>query len=67
MSSAAKSIYCERGVKEYWIVDPEEKTIEIMTNDGRFFQTIALLRPHSSLESAMFPGLSMKVEAIFGM
>lgn len=65
--SRKKAIYCERGVKEYWIIDPQDKTIEIMVNDGKVFQTEALLREPAILESAMFPGFSMKVEEVFAI
>ena len=65
--SHKKAVYCERGVKEYWIVDPEDKTIEIMVKDGNFYRTEALLRASAVLESAMFPGFSMKVEEVFAL
>src|ERR1035438_10503813 len=29
-----KEIYCQSGVREYWIVDPDAETIEIMINEG---------------------------------
>jgi Uma2 family endonuclease len=65
--SRKKRIYCERGVREYWIVDPEDRTIEIMVRDGAFYQTVALLRPPSLLESGMFPGFSMETEEVFSI
>ena len=65
--SRKKRIYCERGVREYWIIDPEDRTIEIMVKDGAFYQTVALLRPPAMLESAMFPDFSMKTEDVFSI
>jgi Uma2 family endonuclease len=65
--SRKKRIYCERGVREYWIIDPEDRTIEIMVKEGAFYQTVALLRPPAVLESAMFPGFSMKIEEVFAI
>ncbi len=65
--SRKKRIYCERGVREYWIIDPEERTIEIMVKEGAFYQTVAMLRPPAMIESAMFPGFSMKVEEVFAI
>ncbi len=65
--SRKKRIYCECGVREYWIIDPEDRTIEIMVKEGAFYQTVALLRPPDKIESAMFPGFSMKVEEVFAI
>jgi Uma2 family endonuclease len=60
-----KEIYCKQGVEEYWIVDPEDETIEIMVKDGPYYRTEALLRKPAMLHSAMFPGFSMKMEEVF--
>ncbi|MEP7235999.1 MAG: Uma2 family endonuclease [Ignavibacteriota bacterium] len=65
--SAKKSKYCEHGVEEYWIVDPEQESIEIMIKDGEYYRTDALLRKPSLLQSQMFPGFSMKLEEVFAL
>jgi Uma2 family endonuclease len=65
--SHKKAVYAERGVKEYWIIDPNDKTIEIMVNDGKVFRTDEFLRVPAILESAMFPGFSMNVEDVFAL
>ena len=65
--SHKKKIYAEHGVKEYWIVDPQDKTIEIMVNDSGIFRTEELLGVSGTVESAMFPGFSMKVEEVFAL
>ena len=60
-----KEMYCARGVGEYWIVDPEAETMEVMIKQGEIYRTERLLHNSEILESAMFPGFSMKVEDIF--
>ena len=60
-----KEMYCTSGVTEYWIVDPEAETIEIMVKRGEIYQTEQLLHKSDTLESAMFPGFSMKIEDVF--
>ena len=60
-----KAMYCECGIEEYWIVDPEVETIEIMVKDGMYYRTESLLRKPAMLHSAMFPGFSMKMEEVF--
>jgi Uma2 family endonuclease len=65
--SRKKRVYCEHGVREYWIIDPDDTTIEIMVKDGEYYRTEAILRPPSLIESEMFPGFSMKVGEVFAM
>jgi Uma2 family endonuclease len=65
--SRKKKIYWNRGVKEYWIVAPDDKTIEIMVNEPDYYRTEALLRVPALLESSMFPGFSMKIEDVFAI
>jgi Uma2 family endonuclease len=60
-----KEMYCAHGVTEYWIVDPEAETIEIMLKHGEIYRTEQLLHKADTLESPMFPGFSMKIEDVF--
>ena len=60
-----KTMYCEHGVEEYWIVDPEQETIEILIKDGAYYRTEAIFRKPAELHSPMFPGFSMKLEEVF--
>ena len=60
-----KEIYCACGVTEYWIIDPEQETIEIMIKHGDIYQTESFLRKPAMLESGMFPGFGMKIEDVF--
>ena len=65
--SRKKEIYCDSGVKEYWIVAPLDRTVEIMVKDGNYYRTEAILRAPALLESTMFPGFSMKIEDVFAI
>lgn len=60
-----KEMYCARGVEEYWIIDPEMETLEIMIKHGEIYQTESLLKNDAILESKMFPGFQMKIADIF--
>jgi len=58
-----KKVYAKAGVREYWIVDPEEKAVEVYrmgkkgyTLSGRFFD---------KLTSSTFPGLVINLLEIF--
>ena len=60
-----KTIYAERGVEEYWIVDPKNETVEIFCREGNRFQSEAFFKNQDILESPMFPGFSMKLDEVF--
>ncbi|MDR1626766.1 MAG: Uma2 family endonuclease, partial [Spirochaetia bacterium] len=56
--------YLEAGVGEYWIIDPEEKTVSVnVLKDGRYvlFQYAA----QAALRSAAIPGFTLEVKSIF--
>ncbi len=59
--------YAAAGVAEYWILDPESKTAELL----RLEQSIALYREVETLSaedrltSALFPGFSLDLAALF--
>ncbi len=60
-----QEIYCSSGVAEYWVIDPEAETIEILVKRGDLYQTEHLLHKTETLRSAMFPGFSLNVEDVF--
>jgi Uma2 family endonuclease len=60
-----KEVYYEHGVSEYWIVDPADESVEIMTRNGGFFRTESMQRKTGILHSPMFSDFSMKVEEVF--
>lgn len=71
-STAAKDmktkllLYQQFGVKEYWIVDPENQTIEIilLNKDGKYHPGI-VYAPGQKCPSTHFKGLEIDVEAVF--
>lgn len=51
-------IYAEAGVKEYWIVCPEEKRVEIYRQPQTFgYAEVTAVQPPAVLESAALPGV----------
>ena len=60
-----KTIYAERGVEEYWIVDPKDETIEIFRRNGERFQSEAFFRNQEIMKSPTFSGFSMKLDEVF--
>jgi Uma2 family endonuclease len=60
-----KTIYAERGVDEYWIVDPKDETIEIFRRNGDRFQSENFFKDQDILKSRMFPGFTMMLNDVF--
>ena len=59
------SLYERFGVPEYWLVDPEAKTVQVFRlSDGRY-GTCLELRKEDILESPRFPGLSIPLSGVF--
>ena len=61
-----KIIYGECGVREYWIVDPKERTVEILVNENGEYRRESLLEPPDDLISPMFPGFALSLDKLFG-
>lgn len=60
-----KKIYAKFGVKEYWIVDPEEKTVEVHQLEGDSYRVTKSLSEDDELTSGTFPGLSINLKQMF--
>ena len=56
-------LYAESGVAEYWIVDPEARTFELLVNDAGGFRVLV---PDGTLyRSAAVAGLELDLEAFW--
>ncbi len=60
-----KKTYEKTGVKEYWIVDPMEKSIEVYKNRDGNFGLIERAEQKGTVKSKLLEGFSLKVEEIF--
>lgn len=60
-----KRIYEKHGVKEYWIVDPMEKGIEIYENKEGKFILISDAVNNGAVKSNMLKGFEVNLEEIF--
>jgi len=59
------SLYERAAIREYWVVDPEEKLVEAYhLGEDRYKANI--LRPADTLKSALFPGLEIPLAIVFG-
>lgn len=60
-----KDVYEQSGVKEYWIVDPIQKTMEIFVNKASRFEPVSSARREGEVNSEILKGLSMSLKEIF--
>ena len=60
-----KKLYARHGVKEYWIVVPGEKTIDIHILKDKTYQLYKTLGEDDTLGSQILKGFKMELKAIF--
>ncbi len=60
-----KRLYARFGVKEYWIVIPEEKEVEVYILKGEAYRLYKTYTKVDILESASLKGLKIGLEEIF--
>ena len=64
---AKRQLYGKHGVKEYWIVDFESRTIEVYLLQGQTLVLKSRLTEQDELTSAMLPGYHCRVATIFSI
>lgn len=58
-------VYEKSGVREYWLVDPQSKSVQVFClREGKF--TLAQeVEQHGTVQSRVIPGFAIQVESIF--
>jgi Uma2 family endonuclease len=62
-----RDLYEQHGVLEYWIIDPEAHTIEVLHLVGGAFQLAGRWHPGERAQSRLLPGLEVSVAEILGV
>jgi Uma2 family endonuclease len=60
-----RSEYARAGIAEYWIVDPELRSITVLSLDGQTYQAAGTYVAGQSALSVLLPEFSVSVEAAF--
>jgi len=57
--------YEDLGIPEYWIVDPEAKTITVLGLQAESYSQTNMFRGEEGILSSMFPGINLTVDQVF--
>jgi Uma2 family endonuclease len=60
-----RSLYARAGVREYWIVDPMERSIELLALDRDDFHTVQVASGDEAVSSKLLPDATLPLAAIF--
>ena len=60
-----QALYSRHGVREYWLVDPEAETIEVLGESREGLTLLATYRSGQALHSQLLDGLTIDVQEIF--
>ncbi|MBT9148649.1 MAG: hypothetical protein DDT27_00171 [Dehalococcoidia bacterium] len=60
-----RAVYARYRVKEYWIVDPEARTIEVTKLGEKDLETVKVYGEGESLKSPLLEGLSIELDEVF--
>jgi Uma2 family endonuclease len=62
---AKRQLYGKYGAREYWVIDPQQHTIDIYSRVGRNLKPQTVLQEPDELTSSLLPGFGCRVADIF--
>jgi Uma2 family endonuclease len=60
-----RDLYEQYGVKEYWLIDPEAKTVEVLYLESGRYQLFMRCTPGQTACSKLLPGFEIEVQPLF--
>jgi len=60
-----RQLYAKYGVAEYWIVDPENRLVEVYRLGDNRLESAGTLRNRDEITTSLLPGLRISVNSVF--
>lgn len=60
-----RTIYARYGVREYWLVDPQQESVEVLALEPEGFVLSAIYHASEVLRSPVLEGLALAIEPLF--
>jgi Uma2 family endonuclease len=60
-----RSLYARHGVREYWLVDPDARSVEVLVLGEGHFEIVATYGQDEELTSPMLEGLRLNLNEVF--
>lgn len=60
-----RDLYEQYGIKEYWLIDPEAKTVEVLHLEHGRYQLLMRCAPGHAASSKLLPGFAVAVDLLF--
>lgn len=60
-----RTLYARHGVKEFWLVDPDSQTVEVLALGRRGYRRMGLYGKGNVLRSPLLPGLEIPLTEVF--
>jgi Uma2 family endonuclease len=61
-----RDLYEQHGIREYWIIDPGAKTMEVLDLENGTYQLVGRWRPAETAHSRLLKGFEVPVASLFG-
>ena len=62
-----RGLYAKHGVREYWLVDPDARTVTVLRLDGGAFEVVGLYGEGQTMTSPTLEGFTADLNEIFGV